>query len=79
MGYYRTCPYCGLHLGHNKNCSCIGAKYSRLADENKQIVADKIEALIAEQSRTAADAANIDDGKVEHVLTDAVSASKYNE
>lgn len=29
--------------------------------------------------KTAADAANTDDGKVEHVFTDAVSASKYTE
>lgn len=49
MSYYRICPNCGAHLDTGEQCDCISARYDRLTAENKQIVLDRIEALITRQ------------------------------
>ena len=79
MSYYKVCPICGAHLDPGESCDCPASKFDCLSDENKRTVADSIDALIAEQNRTAADAANIDDGKVEQTLTGPVSPRMIHE
>lgn len=69
---YRTCPHCGANLDPGEVCDCPSAMFDRLSDENKRIVIDRIEALVAEQKsqpignlekKTAASASNTDSGE----------------
>lgn len=63
MSYYRTCPDCGAALDPEERCDC------REGTEIKP----------RENRETAADAANIDGGKVESDLQNRFSASSLTE
>ena len=69
MSYYRTCPDCGAALDPGERCDCQEPCTNREGSVSEQA---------KNKNKTAADAANIDDGTVEKGLATSFSASNDN-
>lgn len=49
MSYYRTCPYCGLHLDPGERCDCRDEK---TAADAANIGDDEVEIVLADDIST---------------------------
>lgn len=76
MSYYNTCPFCGSHLDSGESCDCLLSLYALLSTDDRRKV-DAYAGELLEKRKTAAGAANTDDGRVEQV-DHAVSASSIH-